>query len=84
MSKKFKFETLKRCAGRFNFDPGKTLELTEDEAKELLADDAVRPTDPTMPDSFYPTGKAPKPTAKKTAAAGKKQGDGATDDGDAS
>lgn len=75
MSKTFPFETLKRCAGRFNFDAGKTLELTEDEAKELLADDAVRPTDPRMPDSFYPTGKAPKPTAKKTATAGKKQGE---------
>jgi topoisomerase IA-like protein len=80
MSKTFEFEALKRSAGRFNFAPGKKLELAEDEARELLADEAVRPLDPAMPDSFYPTGKAPKP-AKKTTAKKATAKEGSTADG---
>lgn len=69
MSKTYKFEAIKCAAGKFNFIPGKELDLAEDEAKELLADDAVRPLDPKMPASFYPKGKAPKSTGKKDTAA---------------
>lgn len=68
MAKTYKFEALTTSAGRLSFRPGDDLELAEDEAKELLAAQAIRPLDPRMPDSFYPKGKAP---AKTTPAKGR-------------
>lgn len=63
---KYPFEaTLVACGDKWNFNPGDTLELGADEAKELLAAESVRPLDPTMPDAFYPKGHAPV-TATKT------------------
>lgn len=36
------YETLKRAAGSHNFGPGETIDLPSDEAKALLADNAIR------------------------------------------
>lgn len=38
-----KYKTLKRAAGLHNFGPGEEIELTREEAKDLLADKAIEP-----------------------------------------
>lgn len=78
MPKKFKFEAIASTVGeRFNFAPGDEIELDQDEAKELIGAQAVRPMDPRMPDSFLPKPRA----AKKTDAPAKGKPGNQTSDG---
>lgn len=53
-----KCQTLKRSAGRFSFDAGQTIDLSEDEAKELEAAGAVTILEAPKP-------QAPEPAAEE-------------------
>lgn len=46
-----KYQTLARCAGKFNFPAHETIELDDEAAKELLAADppAIRLLEPEKP-----------------------------------
>ena len=57
--KVYEFEAVVCTRGEnFNFAEGDKLQLGIDDARELMRAESVRPLDPTMPASFYPSSKS--------------------------